>query len=56
MAEVIRHVYLNGIDFYTVECDQCLIVLNSGHHYRFADLGDAFKLADDHNDQEHSNG
>lgn len=33
-AEVIERTYpISGRTFYTVECQHCLVVLNSGHHY-----------------------
>jgi hypothetical protein len=39
--------------YYTVQCDECLVVLNSGHHYEDESKHYALKLADEHNSTTH---
>lgn len=54
-ARIVDHTYhSSGRRFYTVQCDTCGIVLNSGHHYveGLAHLAD--ELAERHNAEVHA--
>jgi hypothetical protein len=56
-AHLVARTYKSGRAFFTVECDTCLAVLNSGHHYDAdRDRGHAEKLAEDHNLANHAGG
>ena len=53
-AQVIRHKrYYQDIPFFMVECDECLIVCNSGHQYRLDQHDLAAAEAKRHNETEH---
>lgn len=59
-AVVTNHIYHDGYSrrdldrtFHMVECVDCLIVLNSGHHYPADARHLAQKLADEHNAEHH---
>lgn len=53
-ATIQTHEYsLTGRKYFTVQCDQCLVVLNSGHHYAENELAHAAELANEHNTQHH---
>lgn len=51
-ARVVNRTYASGRLYWTVECDECLVVLNSGHHYNARTL--AQRDADEHNAREHA--
>ena len=54
-AQLYEHQYSStGRTFWTVQCNACGSVLNSGHHYTGAD-GEYFatRLAADHNRENH---
>lgn len=54
-AQVIPRQYpTSGRAFFTVECAECLVVLNSGHHYRSSDLDHAWRLAAQHDAVHHA--
>ena len=54
-AQLVRHEYLaSGKPYVTVECRECLVVLNSGYHYRPEHYHHAERLAAEHNAEEHS--
>ena len=48
------HTYTSGKRFCTVECDDCLTVLNSGHHYTDENRHHAETLAARHNAEFHT--
>lgn len=52
-AEVVERRYVSTRRFFTVECVECGVVLNSGHHYREQDRDHAEALADQHNQRLH---
>lgn len=58
-AHVTDHVYRDGYGrsrldkpFYMVQCDECMVVLNSGHHW--TDRALAQRWADEHNAEKHA--
>ncbi len=51
-AEVTLHAYVSGRPFYLAQCDACLWILNSGHHY--AAHSDAQGECDRHNATVHA--
>lgn len=53
-ASVREHQYAAGSFFYTVECDECLTILNSGHHYPPGQRPFADALAEAHNAEHHA--
>lgn len=55
-ARLVRHEYSSGRAFWTVECQSCLVSLNSGHHYQEPNLPHAEALAARHNREQHSTG
>jgi hypothetical protein len=52
-ARIVRHTYSHGEVFLTVQCDDCLVVLNSGHHYGADHERFAAALAIGHNQNVH---
>lgn len=46
--------YATGREFFIVQCDQCHLALNSGHHYSLRDLPHAVRLAVEHLDASHT--
>lgn len=52
-AQLVDRTYSGGTRFTLVECQECLLVLNSGHHYPPKDRHHAEKLADQHNAERH---
>lgn len=54
-ARILTHQYhLTGRNYFTVQCDECLVVLNSGHHYADNELAHAADLASAHNAEQHA--
>lgn len=52
-ANLREHHYVSGRPFFTVECDECNVVLNSGHHYTEINRRHAEALVFEHNDEHH---
>ena len=53
-AQLVPHQYaVSGRPFVIVECRECLVVLNSGHHYMPEHQHHAQRLADEHNAEHH---
>lgn len=56
-ARLYPHLYhRTGKEFWIVKCQECLVVLNSGHHYQADRPGDrehAEQLAAEHNAERH---
>lgn len=51
-ATVVPRTYCaSGKRYYTAECVDCGLVLNSGHHYR--DMDSAQRECDRHNEKQH---
>ena len=51
---MVRHAYhVSEIPYFTVACEACLVVCNSGHHYRADEQGLAQAEARRHNAAEH---
>lgn len=51
-AHVITRHYGSGQAFYTVECESCNVMLNSGHHY--TELQYAERTMNNHNEEKHN--
>lgn len=49
-----HHYHASGVRYVTVQCDDCLVVLNSGHHYDDDARHHAQALADEHNARHHA--
>ena len=52
-AKLIEGTYSSGRKYYTVECGECHVVLNSGHHYGPLHIHFAYELAEQHNAEHH---